>query len=424
MPSLYSCRGRHVVACPARMPPYAIILLFVLAVLALGTGGYWLAVMVRIRRVRKHTPYLRDGLDVACPDGLVSIVVPAHNEAGVIERLARSVLAQEEIDVELIVVLDRCTDDSRARLEEMFEDDSRLTIIEIDHCPDDWAGKCNAARVGSEVARGEWILFTDADVQLDSLTVRAAVGLAVTEDVDLLSAYTTLTARRWWEKVVQPVAAVTLMRQFPTDRVNDRGNPRSFANGQFMLFKAGTYRAIKGHGSVKDDLLEDIAFARKVHAANGSVVVVAADGMIITSMYQSLSSMLLGWKRIFIETARRNPGKLRQVALRILGSGLGAALAPASVLIGVAVLLNGFTLVGVGLLVSGVFGTVLTLAALTTIFRLSRMPVIGMLGWPVGCLFIAHAVSSGATDLSRGRPVPWGGRTYVIEPHGNIRPGN
>ena len=89
------------------MPSYVPILASVLAVLALGTGGYWLAVLVRIRRVRRHTPYLREGLEASCPDGLVSIVVPAHNEAGVIERLARSVLDQAEVDLDLIVVLDR-----------------------------------------------------------------------------------------------------------------------------------------------------------------------------------------------------------------------------------------------------------------------------------------------------------------------------
>ncbi|MCH2162220.1 MAG: glycosyltransferase family 2 protein [Phycisphaerales bacterium] len=406
------------------MPDSALILLCVLAVLASGTGGYWLAVMIRIRRVRRHTPYLRDGLDHSCPSDLVSIVVPAHNEARVIERLARSVLDQQDVEIELIVVLDRCTDDTRARLEQAANGDPRLRIIEVDHCPDDWAGKCHAARTGSEAAKGQWLLFTDADVHFEPGVLRAAVALAAREEVDLLSAYTTLTARRWWEKVVQPVAAVTLMRQFPTDRVNDRSNPRSFANGQFMLFKAGTYRSIGGHASVKDDLLEDIAFARKIHAADGQVMVVAADGMIITSMYGSLSTMLLGWKRIFIETSRRNPGKLRQVAWRILGSGLGSAVGPAAVTAGVVLMVQETWLVGSMMLGTGVFATVTTLTALMKIFRLSRIPLIGVVGWPVGCFLMACTLFSGATDLARARPIPWGGRTYIIEPLGHIRPGS
>ena len=153
-------------------------------------------------------------------------------------------------------------------------------------------------------------------------------------------------------------------------------------------------------------------------------MVVAADGMIVTSMYNSLSGMLLGWKRIFIESARRNPGKLRQVALRILGSGLGALLGPAALVFGVVLLRADCLLLGLAVVVSGLFGTLMTYTALGTIFRLSRMPLIGMFGWPVGCLLVAHAVAAGATDLSRGRPVPWGGRTYIIEPHGQIRPGN
>ena len=400
-----------------------LILLLTLAGLTAATGGYWLAVVIRIRRVRRYTTYLREGRTMALPETLVSVVVPAHNEARVIERLVRSVREQKDVDLELIVVLDRCTDDTRRILDEAAEGDPRVRVVEIDACPEDWAGKCNAARVGAEHARGEWILFTDADVRIEPTVLRSAVALAIDKGVDLFSAYTTLTAQRWWEKVVQPVAAVTLLRQYPTDRVNDLRKPRSFANGQFMLFKAETYRAIGGHETVKDDLLEDIAFARKVHAADGSVNVVAADGMIVTSMYASLDAMLEGWKRIFIETSRRNPAKLRQVSLRVLASGAGSFLGPISMIAGVWTMVEGHWLVGAAVLLPGVFTTVVHAWALLVIFHLSRMPLIGVIGWPLGCLYTAGAIARGASDLARGRPIRWGGRAYLIEPGGGLRPG-
>ena len=48
---------------------------------------------------------------------------------------------------------------------------------------------------------------------------------------------------------------------FPPDRVNSFDHPRSFANGQFMLFRKATYDRIGGHAAVKGAVLEDLAFA-------------------------------------------------------------------------------------------------------------------------------------------------------------------
>ena len=122
--------------------------------------------------------------------------------------------------------------------------------------------------------------------------VRAAVAIAAENDVDLLSAYTRLTSGHWWEIIVQPPAAITLLRMFPPDRVNSEDRPRSFANGQFLLFRRAAYDRLGGHSTVKDDLLEDLAFAKAVHRQGGRVRVVHSDTMIQTSMYESLDDLL------------------------------------------------------------------------------------------------------------------------------------
>ncbi|NDC52379.1 MAG: glycosyltransferase [Actinobacteria bacterium] len=75
----------------------------------------------------------------------------------------------------MIFVLDRCTDGTLAELRAI--DDPRLVIIENGSCPEDWAGKCNAARIGAARARGELLLFTDADTWFDPRLVRATVAL-------------------------------------------------------------------------------------------------------------------------------------------------------------------------------------------------------------------------------------------------------
>ena len=405
------------------MSDVLIILSVALFVVAVGSAAYWFVVLARTKYVLRITPYLREGLAMASTDDLVSVIVPAHNEAGVIAHLARSILVQREANLELIVVLDRCTDATREILEVVGGGDERLRLIENDDCPSDWAGKCNAARVGAEAARGKWLLFTDADVYFDTEVIRAAVAYSRKNTLDLLSAYTTLTARRWWERVVQPVAAVMLLRQYPTDRVNDVENPRSFANGQFMLFEAKAYEEIGGHAAVKNDLLEDIAFARTVHAKGGSVAVVASDGMIVTSMYPTLTSLLDGWKRIFIETTRRQARKLRQYAFRLTASGLGSLLDLGAIALGIVGITQGNVLLGIAVLVAGIVALVAQTAALFTIFSNSRLPLVGIVGWPLGCVLIAKTLLSGAKDIDKRRPLRWGGREYRFGPDGQLESG-
>jgi len=403
------------------MSSATVAITLILAVLATATAVYWGFVLGRLIRLARHTPLLEDGLDLPVVDDLVSVIVPAHDEARVIERMVASMRAQREARIELVVVLDRCTDDTLARLEAAAENDPRIRPIVNDSCPDDWAGKCHAASVGAAAAQGDWLLFTDADVRFDADVVRSAVAIADAEGIDLLSAYTRLTSGHWWEAVVQPPAAITLLRMFPPDRTNHVERPRSFANGQFMLFRRAFYDHLGGHAAVKDDLLEDLAFAKAVHRLDGRVRVVDSGDRIQTSMYESLEDLLGGWRRIFIESCHRNIGRMNRNVVRVAAAGLGPVTAIASLGAGVVAASLGGMLLGILAMVAGVAGLLFSGAALLVVFGRGGMPRIGILGWPLGCLLVAGAIRGGAVDLARGRPVRWGGRAYLIEPERSAR---
>ena len=390
----------------------------IFAVLAAATAIYWGFVFGRLVRLSRHTPELRDGLQLAVVDEMVSIIVPAHDEARVIDRMVRSMRSQEDMKIELIVVLDRCTDDTFDRLTAAADGDPRVRIVVNDACPEGWAGKCNAAAVGAAEATGDWVLFTDADVHFDPGVVRAAVSIAAENKVDLLSAYTRLTSGHWWEIIVQPPAAITLLRMFPPDRVNHEERPRSFANGQFMLFRRESYDRLGGHAVVKDDLLEDLAFAKAVHRTGGRVRVVHSDTMIQTSMYESLEDLLSGWRRIFIESCHRNIGRLNRNVIRVAGAGLGPVASLFGVLMGFLSLGQDEYWIGIAGIAGGVSGVAISGMTLAVIFGRGGMPRIGILGWPIGCLLVAGTLRRGAVDLAKGRPIRWGGREYVIEPGG------
>ncbi|HAQ68260.1 MAG TPA: hypothetical protein DCR70_11165, partial [Phycisphaerales bacterium] len=359
----------------------------------------------------------------AIPLPLLTVVIPAHNEELMAPNCARSVLASDYPSLELIFVLDRCTDGTRAALEPIAAADSRLRIVENSSCPTDWAGKCNAARVGADNARGELILFTDADTHFDPRLLRASVQLLRSRALSMLSLFSSPTHKHWFEMVVQPVTSLMLLKLFPMKRANAATGRRPFANGQFMLFERSAYQALGGHAAVKDDLLEDLAFARSMKRAKMEQGVAVSDGMLVVSMYDSWKAFQTGWKRIYIESCRRNPARLRKEALQLLVIVVAMpAIRTASVILAAIALLDGHPMdagtraFAFGALAVGIAAPIIRFATLAWIHRTASFPVWSAMLFPGAAIAVARIFFDGARDLNARTPVRWGGREYLLEP--------
>lgn len=395
------------------------VLSWILLSVAVPSAAWWLIVLVRVARVASTRPTIRRGVDLPAPDGgwpSVSVIIPAHNEERVIERCGRSLLEQKYPDLQSIFVLDRCTDETAARLRALDPGGERLQIIENDSCPEDWAGKCNAARVGVEHATGDLLLFMDADTSAGPDVIRAAVALLRSGDLSLLSLLSTLTCEHDFEFRSQPVATMALLSLYPPDMVNNAKQPRPFANGQFMLFDRQWYERIGGHAAVKDDLLEDIAFARQINWKGGRGNILMADGLFTCSMYSSLESFRRGWLRIFIESCRRKPRRLRKLALRLLLTGV---VMPSCMVIGLALgvvsAIQGEPGLGLALACTSGGGLLVQFLALAWMCRMGHQPIRTIFLHPLGCLEVGGILRRAAEVLLRGEPVVWGGRQYVLE---------
>ena len=395
-----------------------LLLAFASASLIFGMVIWW-----RIQRMMRGKPTIRRGLELPAPAAgwpQVSIIVPVHDEERVIDACAESLRGQQYDNLQIIFVLDRCTDGTLPILRCHAEADDRVSLLQIDSCPPDWAGKCHAARAGAEKATGDWLLFTDADTQFDPQLVRATMALALEKKLGLLSLLSTLTYERAFERIVQPVAIMSLIRMYPIERVNrpEPGRSRPFANGQFMLFDRQWYERIGGHEAVKDALLEDIAFARRLSEAGGHGGLFIADGMLTCSMYDSLAALKTGWKRIFIEACKRKPQRLRKNAWRAMGIGLAIPLAQLVALLFGCLLLLWWSLPLMGLVLIGLSlaGSSVHLMSLLRIYGLCGAPRYAAILQPLGCWVIASVMFAAARDLKNRRPIVWAGREYVLEP--------
>jgi chlorobactene glucosyltransferase len=375
---------------------------------------FYTAVLARMIRMLAFAPRVREGLAQAAPaEGwpLVSIIVPVHNEERVIADCMTSLLASDYPKLEIVVVLDRCSDRSRELLHAFSERDPRLRVIENDSCPPDWAGKCNAARVGAELAQGRYLLFTDADVRFDPALVRAAVGLQRRERHAMLSLLPRVIATTWTDRIVQPIASLALMMMYPIDKVNRAYRRRPFANGQFMLFERDVYERIGGHAATKNELLEDLAFARLVDASGERVGLAFAVDMLEVRMYPSYAALRDGWKRIFIEACRRRTKKLRSKGWLVLSAGVGAPIAQAGALVAGAAAGRPMLVAAVAVVAVGIG---LQMMALGLFYRFCQSSLRDVLWSPVGAALVARILWQGADDLAHSRPLRWGGREYRL----------
>jgi chlorobactene glucosyltransferase len=238
---------------------------------------------------------------------LVTAIIPAKDEEATIAACLSSVLSQRYPDLEVLVVDDRSTDATASIAREFAARDPRVRLISISELPAGWTGKTHALHVAAKDARGEWLWFIDSDTRHapDSLSIMMEYARA--ERADLASLLPELRCETFWERVVQPLGAVTLIQSFPLFLVNNDRSRLAFANGQYILIRRAAYDAVGGHESVRDRFVEDIYLAREIKQSGGRIRVAASLEISSTRMYTTLPQIVRGWSRIEFDAAGRKP---------------------------------------------------------------------------------------------------------------------
>ena len=226
----------------------------------------------------------------------VSVVIPARNEEANIERVVRSVAAQQGVR-EIIVVDDGSEDQTPGILERLKSELPLLRVVRNEGLPEGWVGKNFALETGARLATGDWLLFTDADTfhrpgSLNELLERAEGAGAA-----LLSVSPGQQTPTWWEKAVIPFVYARLSRLYRFEEVSDPASPRAAANGQFLLIRRDVYERLGGFEPICGEILEDVALARRVKQAGGRLVFLPGSRWIETRMYRRFSEMWDGWTK-------------------------------------------------------------------------------------------------------------------------------
>jgi len=340
---------------------------------------------------------------------LISVIIPARNEARNIHRCLQALLMQTYPNYEIIVVDDHSRDETPHILSELAKGVAHLQVIHGSELPPGWMGKPYALVQGATAARGEWLCFMDADTFASPELLWSTYHIAIRYQADMFSILTDQELGSFWERTILPLIFLGLSFGFPAERVNDPSKPDAISNGQFILIKRNVYDQIGGHTSVKDRVDEDKAIAILVKRAGYRLVLADGRKVAFTRMYTSLPEMWEGWtKNIYL-------GLLDRLWLLLFGAILGLMV---SFVLPIWLLGGVFWLGSGGGVTAGVVaGEAIVLWGYLLLKRLQACRAFGIPGgyaftFPLGALIFTTMMLASAFNVISGRGVIWKGRRY------------
>jgi chlorobactene glucosyltransferase len=383
----------------------------------LTIATFWIvAPIVILWRLRDSRSLDDESPETSADAPLVSVIIPARNEAHNIGRCVGSVLSTDYANVEVIVVDDHSTDDTRGVALAAAPDDPRLRVITNPDLPEGWFGKPWACTTGAVAARGDLLCFADADTTHAPDLLPRVVRYQTRTDADMVSVIGHQEFGTFWERVVQPhVFTVLAGRYGGTEKVNRSTRVSSkIANGQFLLMRRDAYDAIGGHGAVRAEIAEDLAIAQRMFASGRKLRLVLGIRQLSTRMYTSLAELVRGWrKNVFAGGRAAMPGgRIGRLVFPLLLPGPPLlSLVPVFALLGAGVGLLEWTSVRWAAIAVGA-----TLIWWLTVYRRIGLPAWYALTYPLGATVLLGIL---AQAIWRGERVEWKGRKYVamLRPH-------
>lgn len=224
----------------------------------------------------------------------VAVIVAARDEEDRIGQTARRLLAQQGVDLRVVVVDDRSTDRTPDILRAVAAEDSRLLERRVEALPDGWLGKCHACWVGAQLALADgacdWLLFLDADVWLAPEVISRAVAEGVRSGAEHVTISPNLARSRGFG----PAACLAGLTVFTTRAAmaNLRVPGQQVGIGGFNLVRSSVYERFGGHEALRLEIVDDLYLAVLANRAGARTRVLRSAGDVEVDYGVSLRGLL------------------------------------------------------------------------------------------------------------------------------------
>lgn len=349
--------------------------------------------LVRVGSVKGSLPY----------SPFISVCVPARNEERDVGACLTSLLKQDYPHFEVIAVDDHSTDGTGEILRSLAGEFPNLQALEGRVLPSDWLGKPFALHQAIQQAKGDYLIFTDADPVFEPFALTTAAHAMLARDLDMLTLMPAAEFGSFWERAVQPVifGFITALSRFK--KINSTDHTSAMGFGAFIMVKREAYEKIGGHEGVKHEVLEDVMLAKRAKRAGCRLLAADAKSIFSIRMYHSLKEIWTGWrKNIFIAMKKSILRTLRHIC-----GVLGFLVTPYLVLLwniwqGTGILWTGFALLSL----------LMSLTASIHLCKELQLPRLNAFLFPLGAFMMSAIMVNSMFQVLIKRQTEWRGRKY------------
>lgn len=359
-----------------------------------GWGKFWLV-----------TVFDADQETVPSPTIWPSVVaiVPARNEASAIGQSVASLARQEYFgEFRIIIVDDHSDDDTAAIASHSGKEngaEARVEICAAGDLPPGWTGKLWAMNEGLKSARSEpaYYWFTDADIVHRPNTLQRLVSRAEWSSLDLTSLMVLLHAKTLPERALIPAFLYFFLQLYPPRWIAQPQARTAGAAGGCILLRTATLKKIGGLETIRGEVIDDCALAKRVKGSGGSVWMGVTRQSVSFRVYED-------WKELRDMISRTAFTQLNYSAWLLGGTVVGLFL---TYMVPVCLLFAG----DIGARFLGIVAFALMTISFFPTIRFYRLSPLWALTLPFAALFYSYAACLSALRFWRGRGGQWKGRS-------------
>jgi hopene-associated glycosyltransferase HpnB len=341
----------------------------------------------------------------------VCIVVPARNEAEVIEASLTSLLEQDYLGNFWVVLVDDHSSDRTSEIAQAtankLNKTEKLKIVAAKPLAVGWKGKLWAIQQGIEAVKSDlpdyWLL-TDADIKHDLSNLSQLINKAETDNLDLVSLMVLLRCQSFWEKLLIPAFVFFFQKLYPFAWVNNPQKSLAAAAGGCILISNQALEAIGGIATIKAALIDDCSLAKAVKSQGKNIWLGLTTKTISLRAYNDLKTI---WDTI----ARTAFTQLNYNWLLLLATLIGMSIVylVAPISLGLGIITTNWLLVGI----SALTWLLMTIAYLPTV-KLYNLSFIWTLSLPAIAFLYTLMTIDSAIKHYQGKGGAWKGRTYNL----------
>jgi len=337
---------------------------------------------------------------------LVSVLIPARDEERNIGRCLNSLLRQDYENIEILVMDDNSVDRTSEVVQRFCKKDKRVRLYHGKPLKKGWLGKSYVCQQLSGHARGDYLLFVDADTLHFLNSVSSAVACLLRFDVDALSVFAKQIMVTIHERMMVPAGNFMILSFMPLALIRGSRNPLfCTAIGQFMLFKKDVYEAIGGHESVKNEILEDVIISKQVKRCGYKFMIFDGRDNLYCRMYHNFREVVHGYTKLLFSSFDYN---LFIMSFAIIA--IAAIHLVPFIMLPLAILFS-WPLVLINIIIIQVVLVLITKIMLAIRFRMRATDIILH---PLSVIYLLSMAVNSIFQYRYNIGVQWKGRTYNV----------